>query len=115
MNIVQQLQKDNNPYIYLIEHDSRYKVGYSNNIRRRVKTFNTSHATPCKIIAVVPGDRTLEQEVHKKLVLYHVRGEWFTNSKKVLDLITYLPDSVVFLPGHLSKGVLVIPDPTLGV
>lgn len=101
--IVRQFQTDHEPYIYLIEHENKYKIGFSRDINKRIKNFNTSHAIPCKIIAVAPGDKSLEKELHIKFSLHHIKGEWFLKKPSMINAFKGLNGVLIFLPGYLKQ------------
>lgn len=61
-------------WIYYIRIDDRIKIGYSADVRQRMKSY-PPHAT---LLAVHPGTRTLETETHAKFRNCRAAGrEWF--------------------------------------
>ena len=102
-HLVRQIQANHEPYVYLIEHDNKYKIGFSKDINKRVKSFNTAHAVPCKIVAIVPGDKTLEKTLHNKFTVHHVHGEWFLKKITILNEFKGLNGVMIFLPGFLKQ------------
>lgn len=103
LELVRQYQPDNEPFIYLIEHDNRYKIGFSKNISKRLRSFNTAHATHCKIVAIAPGTKELEKDLHKKFSTHHISGEWFLKKPAIVQYIESLVGSMIFLPGYLKQ------------
>lgn len=101
--LVASIQAGNDPYVYLIEHENRYKIGYSKNINKRIKSFNTSHAIPCKIVAVAPGDKELESTLHTQFIVHRIKGEWFLKKPSILKAFKQLTKVLVFLPGFLKQ------------
>lgn len=101
--VIRHLQENNESYVYLIEHENKYKVGFSRNINKRIKSFNTSHAIPCKIISIIPGDSSLESFFHKRFSINRIKGEWFLKKPGILSEFKSFKDSVVFLPGYLKQ------------
>jgi hypothetical protein len=69
--------------IYLIQNlrTKNIKVGYTDeeSAKNRLQQLQTGHCDELVILLTFPGDRRLEQKLHKKLFLYHIRGEWFTS------------------------------------
>jgi len=54
------------------------KVGWTENDPRN-RLNNLQSANPVKLVlwGVIPGDRSLESEIHERLFPYLIRGEWF--------------------------------------
>jgi hypothetical protein len=100
--VVKQHQ-NGDPFVYLIEAASRYKIGYSTNIDRRIKTFNTANCVPCRIIAVAPGSKQLEKSLHQEFKRFRVNREWFINAPDILDAFAALPDAMIFLRGFVTQ------------
>ena len=101
--VIEGFQK-NQQFVYLLEASGRYKIGFSSNINKRVAAFNTANSVPCKIIAVAPGGRQLEKELHQRFNLLRINREWFKKSSVILGEFAKLTDSKVFLFGYLSSG-----------
>lgn len=102
-DIIRQIQANKDPFVYLIEHENKYKIGFSRDINKRMKSFNTSHAIPCKIIGIAPGDLPLEGALHNKFKDYRLNGEWFLKKLAILEEFKKLIDATIFLPGYLKQ------------
>ena len=70
-------------YVYLMKNSSKdVKIGFSSNIKSRLKSIQTSNSSKIKLIhKELMVDRAqafyIEQQMHKKLKRHWIRGEWF--------------------------------------
>ena len=69
-------------YIYVIGTDQPpYKVGIAKNPEQRLKTLQTGHPQPLRIIHKIPTDasrtRLLEAVMHRNMRQHRQTGEWF--------------------------------------
>ena len=102
VSVVMQFQRNKEPYLYLLECNNRYKIGYSTNFDQRVRSFNTASPVPHKIIAVAPGGKQQEATLHRVFNRYQMYGEWFSKEKEIFELFSMLHEVKVFLPGYIS-------------
>jgi hypothetical protein len=100
--VVKQFQVDGRPFVYLIQQGTRCKIGFSRDVARRLHSFDTANAKPCQLLAVAPGGRQQERELHERFKRLRVSGEWFMNRAALLAHFVNLPDALVFLPGYLT-------------
>lgn len=80
-------------HVYFLESVGlgRVKIGMSaEKPSSRISTIRSSCPTDLKCVAVVPGGRALERELHKKYAHLRLRGEWFRITTDMRDLLTYL-------------------------
>lgn len=103
LNVVTQLQTDGESYVYLVTSNGKVKIGFSTDVNSRIRCFNTAHARPCKLIAVAPGGRQLEKDLHKQFAAYRLNGEWFSHKEDVLIEFRKLRQALVFLPGDMTQ------------
>ncbi len=69
-------------FCYVIQADEYVKIGFTNNISRRMDTLQTGHHRELKLLVSYPyrsADlaRTKESLLHQQFVHCRVRGEWF--------------------------------------
>jgi hypothetical protein len=78
--------------IYYIQRgaDGPIKVGFSDDPKRRLHELQTGSGEPLRILAVIPGDRALEQEIHRRLQGCQGVGEWFKPSASELEYLQRL-------------------------
>lgn len=63
------------------------KIGYSNNIKNRLKALMQWSPLPLEVLAFVPGDRKLEYFLHQFFASTNSHQEWFHPSEFLLDVI----------------------------
>ena len=64
--------------VYFIACDGFVKIGLTDSITKRVREFSCGHPTSTyEVLAVLPGDRAAESELHSLFKHAHHRGEWF--------------------------------------
>lgn len=63
------------------------KIGYTNNLNRRLRELQIGNPRKLKPYFVIKGNYQLEQEVHKEFKDYRSIGEWFHFSAFILDYI----------------------------
>jgi hypothetical protein len=67
--------------------DDLVKIGYTTNLKSRVRTLQTGHSKPLEILLVLDGNHDLEQELHKQFSKRLKRGEWFRLSGEISKFI----------------------------
>lgn len=102
LDIVKGLQKDIPSFVYLVEVESGYKIGFSTDVNKRIRSLNTGHKIPCRLIAVAPGGRQLEKSIHERFASSRISREWFSHRLVILQAFTALPGVYVFLPGYMT-------------
>lgn len=75
-------------FTYFIRHGSggAVKIGRTSDLAGRVRGLATGAPTAPRILAVLEGDH--EVELHRKLALFRVHGEWFLPTAPVLAEVT---------------------------
>jgi len=53
------------------------KIGYTTNLRDRVRAFQTAAADRVMVLLTIPGDLTLERLLHERFAHCRIQGEWF--------------------------------------
>jgi len=84
-------------FVYIIKANDIYKIGVTQNIKRRVHQLqNTSMAYTLEIILTIETTRAyqLEKELHVKFKNKNINKEWFSLNDK--DLI-YLQNNYDFI------------------
>jgi hypothetical protein len=72
--------------VYFIS-DGRYtKIGISANVRRRLRTLQTSNPKPLRVVATLSGGSTLEKQLHERFKTRRIQGEWFDLSHEDIQL-----------------------------
>lgn len=72
--------------VYFVQqgNDGPIKIGVSGNVDKRIRSLSTSSPLPLRLLAVLPGGRGEEQELHKRLAAHRLGGEWFAPVPAVL-------------------------------
>lgn len=75
--------------IYFIQNTEtkHIKIGYSDNVRRRLSDLQVTSPHELSILTICEGDIELEKELHNKFNDYYVRGEWFNPSEELISYI----------------------------
>jgi hypothetical protein len=76
------------PVIYFIAAgDDLIKIGYTTNLRSRLRSLRTAHPKELQILLVIPGSRDDEQDLHRRFVEFRVGREWFKRCDPISDYI----------------------------
>lgn len=69
---------DSQVYFILASITNMLKIGTTEQfVGRRLRALQTGSPERLVLIATIPGDNTLERELHKRFVEYRRHGEWF--------------------------------------
>lgn len=65
-------------YVYLLKCADKFKIGYSEDVERRMKQLDT-RPFPLELVVKVYSDIAypIEQKIHEILVKHKVAGEWY--------------------------------------
>lgn len=84
-------QKKNLPVtVYFVRVADYIKIGITLDIRKRLKTLEGQCPLLIECLAMVPGTREMEADLHRRFRPYHHRYEWFRADPELLDYITQL-------------------------
>ena len=76
--------------VYFIQSQEgpEIKIGWSEDIHRRIQDFQTAHASVIRLKAWIPSeDASLEKKLHHECRGYHVRGEWFALPENYISML----------------------------
>ena len=81
---------DNTGYIYFIQMDliGPIKIGFSNNFKNRLVGLQTANPYPLNLLIAFPGNDQMENHLHEKFRVYHIRGEWFHPDEDIIREIS---------------------------
>jgi Meiotically up-regulated gene 113 len=79
-------------YVILEETQRHFvKVGFTSNLKRRIRDLQTGNPDPLVLVAKVRSSpeayRSLERDLHEKLRNHRVRGEWFDAYQEVRSIV----------------------------
>ena len=83
--------KEKEDFLYIIENNGIYKIGYSSNWKERKKQYKL-HLGNVNIIYLLKSFNCfdLENIIHDKYKLKRVSGEWFSLSKQdIIDIVSF--------------------------
>ena len=66
------------------------KIGYSNDCEARLRSMQTGSPIQLTLLAVLPGSRKREQQVHRYWSVYRAHGEWFQPDTRLLAEIAQI-------------------------
>lgn len=76
--------------VYFLSDGEYVKIGFSDNIRKRISQIQTANPKDLSIDLIIDGDYTFEQKIHNDLKDFFIRGEWFYYSDSVKEYIDRL-------------------------
>ncbi|GAB6147450.1 GIY-YIG nuclease family protein [Desulfocicer niacini] len=62
------------------------KIGFTQNIERRLKQAQTFNPEEIRLLGTMPGHQRLETELIHRFSSYHIRGEWFSYNDELYNL-----------------------------
>lgn len=71
--------------IYLIESGNFYKIGFTENLKPRMKQYAT-HNPDCKLIDSFEGYIEDEKQLHELCKEFNHSSEWFNKDKRILEI-----------------------------
>jgi hypothetical protein len=84
--------------VYFVEIGKHIKIGFTTNLKQRLKSFLTS-SPDVRLLLAIPGDRSLERTLHDKLAECRVARELFGQEYRVLEFIAH------FEYGGIERGL----------
>ena len=80
--------------LYLIKLDNAYKIGFSDDVKRRIKDLQATHLDT-EIIALREGGIPEEKALHLACAEYHIKNELFKIDSFIIDIFkNYVFDSL---------------------
>lgn len=71
--------------IYLMQSHNKLKIGYSNNVQKRLRTFLTGNPD-ITLLSFKPGTKQDETNLHKLCKDWHVTNEWYLDTPEVHEI-----------------------------
>ena len=97
--------------LYLIRNDDKLKIGYTDDLERRLKQYNT-HNPDYELIATRKGTAEFETFLHHRFKQYRIKGEWFIYNEDIIkDFYEYKDDTFNF-PKAIPEEHIKIPMDT---
>lgn len=72
-------------YVYAVEavESGRVKIGIAEDPAKRLQGHQVSSPERLRLLKVVPGDRKLERELHRRFADSRLHGEWFAPTLEI--------------------------------
>jgi hypothetical protein len=74
-------------YFLREEEDGPIKIGYADNVIRRMYRLQQGNPSVLRVIATMPGANEQEKVLHRRFRHLRVRGEWFRADEGLLEYI----------------------------
>lgn len=89
--------------IYFIGSDEHpyVKIGYTDNLYRRLTKMQSDSPFKLKLLRQVEGDRLLEEKIQNRFAPFHVRGEWYLCNEEILTAEDYDIDGMKAFIEHV--------------
>lgn len=71
--------------IYFIQNmtSKAIKIGYSGNVKGRMRTLRTASADPLELLGAIEGNKAGEHRLHRRFAVDRLAGEWFRPSEEL--------------------------------
>lgn len=81
-------------HVYIFQKGRRavVKIGYSGDHEGRMASLQTSTPDKMRLIALIPGSRSVEAALHKRFREYRLSGEWFRLEGTLAEYVAELKD-----------------------
>jgi hypothetical protein len=76
--------------IYVLRSDNLVKIGFSDGLRKRVRSIIAAVPVPVEFVGHMPGDRAVEKHFHTRFAAYRFSGEWFKETEEMRAIFSAL-------------------------
>jgi hypothetical protein len=90
--------------IYFAELDGRIKIGFSNNVDKRIAALRIIHSSDMELIETMDGTFHLERAIHRYLAAHSAGREWFVACPDVYRTIAGLLQEGPAYIGYLAEN-----------
>ncbi len=74
-------------YVYMMRSGYFIKIGQSNDPAERFRAISTATPDDCELLFSIPGDLSLERQLHREFAASHYKKEWFFLCGKLKQFI----------------------------
>jgi DNA-binding XRE family transcriptional regulator len=92
--------------VYFIQHTDFLKIGYTNDINKRLSELQVSCPIKLKVLGLIEGTRKEESEYHEKFKHLGSSGEWFNCTTELLEFTETLDKTLLWKHGFISDNAL---------
>lgn len=88
-------QRERLGVVYFIQAGEKgpIKIGWSQEVDKRIATLQTANACKLTLLGTVPGTMETERAYHQKFSHLRLEAEWFQYSQEILDFISEISTS----------------------
>ena len=72
--------------LYLIKCGNYLKIGFTENLEQRTKTYET-HNPDFEVLCTIDGDKNDETYLHNLFKQYKYKNEWFYNNEEIIEVV----------------------------
>jgi Meiotically up-regulated gene 113 len=90
-------------YVYFVRIGKFIKIGFTTNLRGRLKSFRGTSAEPIEVLLIVPGGRELEQRLHALFCEDRISNEFFRNEFLLNEFIHGAKDDVAAALDYVDR------------
>lgn len=94
-NYVPPSERDGFVYFVVRGFDGPIKIGWSQDVERRVSELQTANAEPLRLIGKIPGRMIDESRMHGQFAHLRMEAEWFQNSPEIHEFLAHASNSVL--------------------
>jgi hypothetical protein len=78
-------------YVYFIQRgpDGPIKIGWSEDVERRLSELQTANAEPLHVLGKIEGTMADEAATHAKFASFRMEAEWFRSCPEILDYVRH--------------------------
>lgn len=95
--------------IYMIAGLGVVKIGFTNDVKRRLSTLQTGHTRPLKVIRLFEGGPAEEARLHALFADVRTKGEWFTFVAEMLGDVGLVEISLTTLRKKYARQEVAAP------
>ena len=80
---------------FIAQNNNTIKIGYSQDIKKRIKSLKTASPYPLLLLGYIDGDREMEKYLHEKFKKLHMEREWFNVSEESREILNFINDNTL--------------------
>ena len=87
---VQKKRRPRKTFVYFVRNGDTVKIGHSASPKDRMRDMGTSNHAKLEMLAIIPGGRKREVQLHKRFAKFRIKGEWFNLVPQITKYIAGL-------------------------
>jgi Meiotically Up-regulated Gene 113 (MUG113) protein len=95
---------DKPAYVYFVRIGKFIKIGFTTNLRGRLKSFRGASAEPIEVLLIIAGGRELEQRLHALFCEDRISNEFFRHEFLLNEFIHGGKDDVAAALDYVDRG-----------